>query len=84
VAIEVVIAAKNRKRPTSEVLPNLPIRFGSFFEREKGSETGITEGRSITRDAVISTGFVNLDPMARDMPRTKVTRRWATGGRRLS
>jgi hypothetical protein len=35
-------------------------------EREKGSETGFHNRRSITRDAAISAGFANPSPTAGD------------------
>jgi hypothetical protein len=52
--------------------------------REQGSETGITKGRSITRDAVISAGFANPSWTARDVRRREVTWQWATGGQWLT
>ncbi len=49
-------------------------------EREKGSETGIYKGRSITRDASFHAGCDNPDLTWRTAERRRETWRWATGG----
>lgn len=52
----------------------------TFLEREKGSETGVTRGGSITHDDVISAGFGNPVPTVCDIPGRGATWRWQLVG----
>lgn len=49
----VLTAARANRRRDSSTIP---------LERDSGSETGANKGRSITRDAAFSAGFVNPGP----------------------
>jgi hypothetical protein len=59
----IVLGANERETP-KEARPYVITitRIPSPWEREKGSETGITKGRSFTRDAAFTAGFANPDP----------------------
>jgi hypothetical protein len=85
--------AKTRREGFGNPFPDLPAELtgspkrdtGSPKkgpERDTGSETGINKGRSITRDATFSAGFVNPAPTGSDSARRDATTKWATGGQR--